>query len=80
MAGSDTPAIQAVLQADQWREHLLAEEKRLTALSAEMEKGLPEDDKRTKEEFENDREKVSTELREIYSKLEAIESDKAESR
>ncbi|KAI1319699.1 hypothetical protein EDD11_003393 [Mortierella claussenii] len=80
MAGSDTEAIQAVLQADQWREHLLAEEKRLNALSLEMEKGLPEGDERTKEVFEAEREKVLSDLKDVYGKLEAIESDKAESR
>ncbi|KAF9582313.1 hypothetical protein BGW38_000362 [Lunasporangiospora selenospora] len=80
MAGSDTPALQAVLQADQWREYLLVEEKRLNALTIEMEKGQPEDDDRTKEEFEGERDKVMADLKDVYSKLEAIESDKAESR
>ncbi|KAF9973447.1 hypothetical protein BGZ73_003312 [Actinomortierella ambigua] len=80
MVGDDTPAIQAVLKADQWREHLLAEERRLNALALELEKGQPADSELTKEQFEKEREKVSTDLREVYSKLEAIESDKAESR
>ena len=80
MVGNDVEAIQAVLSADQWREHLLAEEKRLNASSLEMEKGMSEDDTRSKEEFEADREKVLADLKEVYAKLEAIESDKAESR
>ncbi|KAI8346708.1 P-loop containing nucleoside triphosphate hydrolase protein [Mortierella sp. GBAus27b] len=71
---------EAVLAADQFREHLLGEEKRLTALTLEMEKGQPEDDTRSKEKFEDDREKALADLREVYAKLEAIESDKAESR
>ena len=80
MAGSDKEALQAVLEADQWREHLLAEEKRLNGLSLEMEKGLPADDPRSKEQFETEREKVLSDLKDVYTKLEAIESDKAESR
>lgn len=80
MVGNDTEALQAVLSADQWREHLLSEEKRLNALNMEMEKGLQEGDTRSKETFEQDREKAMADLKDIYSKLEAIESDKAEAR
>lgn len=80
MIGNDVEALQAVLSADQWREHLLAEEKRLNALCMEMEKGLQEGDTRSKEKFDDDREKAASDLKEVYSKLEAIESDKAEAR
>lgn len=80
MIGNDVEALQAVLSADAWREHLLAEEKRLNVLSVDMEKGLPEGDERTKEEFEQEREQVLADLKDVYAKLEAIESDKAESR
>lgn len=80
MIGNDVEALQAVLSADQWREHLLAEEKRLNVLSVEMEKGLQEGDARSKEQFEEEREKVLADLKDVYAKLDAIESDKAESR
>lgn len=80
MIGNDVEALQAVLSADAWREHLLAEEKRLNFLSVEMEKGLPEGDERTKEQFEEEREKVLADIKDVYTKLDAIESDKAESR
>lgn len=80
MVGNDVEALQAVLSADQWREHLLAEEKRLNALTMDMEKGLQEGDTRTKEQFEEEREKAMADLKDVYAKLEAIESDKAESR
>jgi len=80
MVGNDVEALQAVLSADQWREHLLGEEKRLNALNMEMEKGLQEGDTRSKEKFEEDRDKAMAELKDVYAKLEAIESDKAEAR
>lgn len=80
MIGNDVEALQAVLSADQWREHLLAEEKRLNILCVEMEKGLQEGDTRSKETFDEDREKAASDLKDVYSKLEAIESDKAEAR
>lgn len=80
MIGNDVEALQAVLSADQWREHLLAEEKRLNALCMEMEKGIQEGDTRSKEKFDDDREKAASDLKEVYGKLEAIESDKAEAR
>ncbi|KAG0335435.1 hypothetical protein BG004_008443, partial [Podila humilis] len=80
MVGNDVEALQAVLSADQWREHLLAEEKRLNALCLDMEKGLQEGDTRSKEAFDDDREKAASDLKDVYTKLEAIESDKAEAR
>ena len=74
MAGDDTPALQAVLSADAWREHLLAEERRLNAQIGSAD-GKPA-------ESENDEEAagLQDQLKEAYAKLQEIESDKAESR
>lgn len=74
MAGDDTPALQAVLSADAWREHLLAEERRLNAQigSADGKPAESEDDEETAG--------LQDQLKEVYAKLQEIESDKAESR
>ncbi|CAH1758416.1 7783_t:CDS:10 [Entrophospora sp. SA101] len=77
MAGDDTPAIQAVLSADIWREHLIEEEKSLNAKIVELEKNSDEIDKASSEA---EKEEANARLKEVYQKLEEIESDKAESR
>jgi len=74
MAGDDVEAIQAVLSADIWREHLLNEERSLNAQINELEISDPN----TVNEEEKD--SLNASLKEIYQKLEDIESDKAEAR
>ncbi|KAI8051101.1 P-loop containing nucleoside triphosphate hydrolase protein [Syncephalis plumigaleata] len=68
MTGTDTPAIQAVLSADAWREHLLEEER------------IDEEDESAKAAYERNRTSLSERLQKTFQKLEEIESDKAESR
>ncbi|KAJ3025173.1 UNVERIFIED_CONTAM: hypothetical protein HDU68_007403 [Siphonaria sp. JEL0065] len=68
IAGGDTEAIQSVLQADLEREGLLAEEKALNATLARTSIS-PEEATIAAEKLKN-----------VYLKLEEIESDKAESR
>ncbi|CAG8770467.1 17024_t:CDS:2 [Gigaspora margarita] len=77
MEGDDTSAIQAVLSADIWREHLLSEEKSLNLQISELEQNPEEFDEVT---LEQKKDAANTRLKEIYQKLEEIESDKAESR
>lgn len=77
MAGDDTPAIQAVLSADIWREHLLNEEKSLNEKFLELENNPNSLDPTV---IEREKENVNSRLKEVYQKLEDIESDKAESR
>ncbi|KAG5461651.1 MAG: hypothetical protein BJ554DRAFT_6116, partial [Olpidium bornovanus] len=73
MAGDDTPALQAVLSADAWREHLLGEERKLT-------EQIAEDARRVAEGGKQDDSGLQERLNEIYSRLQEIESDKAEAR
>lgn len=79
--GDDTPALQAVLDADVWRKHLLAEQERITRELAAIEarpdpitisasSGYPT----------AEREELDTILTDIHSKLTEMEADKAESR
>jgi len=74
MAGDDIEAIQAVLSADVWREHLLNEERSLNAQINELETSNPNVDDDQKKDA------LNASLKEIYQKLEDIESDKAEAR
>ncbi|KAJ1558545.1 hypothetical protein HK096_010489, partial [Nowakowskiella sp. JEL0078] len=66
--GDDTTALISVLQADVERESLLQEEKQLSTAIVKAPPNSP------------DAGRMSTRLKEIYSKLEEIEADKAESR
>ncbi|KAG6869036.1 hypothetical protein C0993_004709 [Termitomyces sp. T159_Od127] len=63
IVGDDTPAIQAVLKADVWRDHLLKEEVSLNAKLTELE--AEGDEKR----FEDVREELSTRLAEVHARL-----------
>ncbi|CAG8457753.1 10749_t:CDS:2 [Ambispora leptoticha] len=78
MVGDDTLAIQAVLSADIWREHLLKEEKTLNETINSLEKQSTEGI--NAEDLDKEKEAASMRLKEVYQKLEDIESDKAESR
>ncbi|RHZ54525.1 hypothetical protein Glove_426g70 [Diversispora epigaea] len=77
MVGDETPAIQAVLSADIWREHLLNEEKKLNENILEFENNPNGLDPAV---IEQEKESANSRLKEVYQKLEDIESDKAESR
>lgn len=72
-----------VLRADVWREHLLEKERDLTskinAIEAKQseEEDLTEDDKKA---LEAEKDKLNTEMKEVFAKLTEIESDKAESK
>jgi ATP-binding cassette subfamily F protein 3 len=65
--GDDTPVIHSVLQADAYRMSLLRREKEIHREMDEVEEQAVKD-------------KLSAELKELYSKLQFIEADKAEAR
>ncbi|KAI5298921.1 ATP-binding cassette sub- F member 3, partial [Ascosphaera atra] len=80
--GDDTPALQAVLDADVWRKHLLREQenisKQLSAL--EKERSTLADTSKEAAKLDAEREGLDTTLNDIHSKLAEMESDKAEPR
>ncbi|KAJ5931336.1 Translation initiation regulator (Gcn20) [Penicillium verrucosum] len=82
ITGDDTPALQAVLDADVWRKHLLAEQakisKQLAAL--EEERSSLADTSKDAARLDEEREGLDITLSDIYGKLSEMESDKAESR
>ncbi|KAJ5635408.1 uncharacterized protein N7484_008721 [Penicillium longicatenatum] len=82
ITGDDTPALQAVLDADVWRKHLLAEQDKITKqLSAiEEERSSLADTSKDAARLDQEREGLDITLSDIYSKLSEMESDKAESR
>jgi ATP-binding cassette subfamily F protein 3 len=81
MTGTDTPAIQAVLSADAWREHLLEEERGIQQELAELDSTpVDEQDEAAKAAYERNKNSLSERLQKTFQKLEEIESDKAESR
>ncbi|KAI8377871.1 P-loop containing nucleoside triphosphate hydrolase protein [Radiomyces spectabilis] len=80
--GDNTPAIEMVLRADVWREHLLEKERDLSAqinlIEAQQSEGeLTEEEKK---EFEAQKDRINGELKDVFAKLQEIESDKAESK
>jgi ATP-binding cassette, subfamily F, member 3 len=72
--GDDTVALDSVLQADVWRDHLLQEEAALNVKLTELE--VEGDDKR----FEDAREEASTRLTEIHARLADMEAESGPSR
>uniref|UniRef100_A0A0D2XQH9 ABC transporter domain-containing protein n=1 Tax=Fusarium oxysporum (strain Fo5176) TaxID=660025 RepID=A0A0D2XQH9_FUSOF len=82
ITGDDTPAIQAVLDADVWRKVLLKEQDQITARLAELEKQRASlaDTSADAARIDRDREAQDTKLGDVQSKLAEMESDKAESR
>jgi ATP-binding cassette, subfamily F, member 3 len=82
IAGDDTPAIQAVLDADVWRKHLLGEQEKIMKQLAEIEqqRSTMADRSTDAERLDKEREGLDTTLSDIHSKLAEMESDKAESR
>ncbi|CZR61062.1 probable positive effector protein GCN20 [Phialocephala subalpina] len=82
ITGDDTPALQAVLDADVWRKHLLAEQVKISKQLAdiETERSSLADTSVDAEKLDRDREGLDQTLGDIQSKLAEMESDKAESR
>ncbi|KAL5352419.1 hypothetical protein V496_09022 [Pseudogymnoascus sp. VKM F-4515 (FW-2607)] len=82
ISGDDTPAIQAVLDADVWRKHLLSEQEKLSKqLSAmETERAAMADTSVDAERIDRERDALDQTLGDVQGKLAEMESDKAEPR
>lgn len=82
ITGDDTPALQAVLDADVWRKHLLKEQDKITAELAELEakRAILADTSGDAAKLDQQREGLDITLSDIHSKLSEMESDKAEPR
>ena len=82
ITGDDTPALQAVLDADVWRKHLLAEQEKIGKQLSEIEaeRSSLADTSTDAERLDKLREGLDTTLSDIHAKLSEMESDKAESR
>ncbi|KAK3945524.1 protein GCN20 [Diplogelasinospora grovesii] len=82
ITGDDTPAIQAVLDADVWRKVLLKEQAEITKRLAEIEaqRSSMADTSTDAARLDKDREAQDGKLGDIQAKLAEMESDKAESR
>ena len=80
--GDDTTALQAVLNADVWRIHLLREQERITKELAELEARRSQlaDTAGDAVRLDRDREGLDQTLGDIQSKLTEMDSDKAEPR
>ncbi|KAH8428872.1 putative AAA family ATPase GCN20 [Aspergillus melleus] len=80
--GDDTPAIQAVLDADVWRKRLLADQDKISKqlASLEAERSSMADTSKDAARLDHEREGLDITLSDIHSKLAEMESDKAESR
>jgi len=82
ITGDDTPALQAVLDADVWRKRLLAEQEKISKQLAdiEAERSTMADTSQDAARLDHEREGLDTTLSDIHAKLNEMESDKAESR
>ncbi|KAJ1943321.1 ATP-binding cassette, regulator of translational elongation, partial [Linderina macrospora] len=83
MAGDDTPAIRSVLKADIFREQLLRDEVDVNTELQRLDAPAPLDDngeEMTKLEIEAKKNELGDRLNSIMTKLQDIESDKAESK
>ncbi|EEH08680.1 ATP-binding cassette protein [Histoplasma capsulatum G186AR] len=82
IAGDDTPALQAVLDADVWRKHLLKEQDKISAelASIEQERSSMADTSKDAIRLDKEREALDITLSDIHGKLAEMESDKAEPR
>jgi ATP-binding cassette subfamily F protein 3 len=80
--GDDTPALQAVLDADVWRKVLLKEQEQITSRLAELEQQRSSlaDTSTDATRLDREREEQDGKLGDIQAKLAEMESDKAESR
>lgn len=82
VTGDDTPALQAVLDADVWRTHLLREQEKITKELAqiEAERSSLADTSGDAAKLDHQREGLDITLSDIQAKLAEMESDKAEPR
>jgi ATP-binding cassette, subfamily F, member 3 len=82
ITGDDTPALQAVLDADVWRKHLLKEQDKITKELAdlEQERSSMADTSTDAAKLDKQREGLDITLNDVQNKLAEMESDKAESR
>ncbi|EME89802.1 ABC transporter domain-containing protein [Pseudocercospora fijiensis CIRAD86] len=82
ITGDDTPALQAVLDADVWRKHLLKEQDKISKELAELEaeRSSMADTSADAARLDKQREGLDTTLSDVQGKLAEMESDKAESR
>ncbi|ROV88507.1 hypothetical protein VSDG_09309 [Cytospora chrysosperma] len=82
ITGDDTPAIQAVLDADVWRKVLLKDEATISAKLAEIEaqRSTLADTSADAARLDREREAQDQKLTDVQAKLAEMESDKAESR
>jgi ATP-binding cassette subfamily F protein 3 len=79
--GDDTPAIQAVLDADVWRKHLLNEQTRITRELNELEKTPdPITVSGGQSHTLRQRDELDTLLADVHTKLAEMDADSAESR
>ncbi|KAG8157552.1 hypothetical protein KVR01_012594 [Diaporthe batatas] len=82
ITGDDTPALQAVLDADVWRKVLLKDEAQITEKLAEIEsqRASLADTSADAARLDREREAQDQKLTDVQAKLAEMESDKAESR
>ncbi|KAG6092883.1 hypothetical protein E4U30_004851 [Claviceps sp. LM220 group G6] len=82
LTGDDTPAIQAVLDADVWRKVLLKEQDQLTTALADLDarRAALADTSADAAKLDLEKETKDGKLGDIQAKLAEMESDKAESR
>lgn len=82
LRGDDTPALQAVLDADVWRKTLILEEQKITERIEEIEQLRSQFEEGSNEvtKLDNERGDLDKHLAEVTEKLYEMESDKAESR
>jgi ATP-binding cassette subfamily F protein 3 len=77
IVGDDTTALNSVLKADVWRDHLLAEEARLNAHLAELDATPPGEVDARLEEI---RDEVSGRLAEVHASLADMEAESGPAR
>lgn len=82
ITGDDTPALQAVLDADVWRKHLLIEQDKVSKQLAELEAERAQlaDTSKDAEVLDRRREALDITLSDTHAKLAEMDSDKADSR
>ena len=77
IVGDDTSALQSVLKADVWRDHLLAEEARLNARLAELDATPPGESDARLEEM---RDEVSGRMAEVHASLADMDAESGPAR
>ncbi|ODQ78679.1 hypothetical protein BABINDRAFT_39104 [Babjeviella inositovora NRRL Y-12698] len=82
LRGDGTSALQSVLDADVWRKQLLYEESKIQERISDIEKLRADFDEDSSEvrKLDGERDDLESHLLEVHSKLEEMESDKAEGR